>query len=121
MDGGLASHLFYLINSPPIMTAKHSTLALLLFATANLSLAQSVPGTPVAGLAPYERPANAPRITAPPPLDKARALHGVSEPMPASLNFIEHQGGWFTPFTHSGMTPPYDLRGWHTKPAPSAK
>jgi hypothetical protein len=53
--------------------------------------------------------------------DKSRALHGVSEPLPASLKFLDDQGGWFNPFTHPGMLPPYDPRGWHALPAPTKK
>lgn len=68
---------------------------------------------PIAGIEPFQRPANAPRIVTPPPLNKQAALYGVSEPVPASLKFLDDQGGWFNPFTHPGMTGPYDLRGWH--------
>ena len=68
---------------------------------------------PMAGLEPYQRPATAPRITANPPLNKQVALRGVSEPAPASLKFLDDQGGWYNPFTHPGMPAPYDLRGWH--------
>lgn len=70
----------------------------------------------IAGTNPAERPANAPTITE---VQKdatwyASALQGVSQPYPASLRFLENQGNWFSPFTHAGMPPPYDLRGWHT-------
>jgi hypothetical protein len=75
---------------------------------------------PVAGLAPYQRPANAPVLTANPVLDAKQALHGVSFPIPDSLKFLNDQDGWFTPFTHPGMTGPYDLRGWHAAPLPAA-
>lgn len=77
------------------------------------SLLFAAPEYPVAGLAPSQRPAQAPRIDTELPLDKAVALRGVSEPLPASLKFLDQQGGWFTPFNHPGMPPPYDLRGWH--------
>ena len=43
----------------------------------------------------------------------AQALHGVSKPYPYSLNFIDNQGNWYTPFNKAGMLPPYDIRGWH--------
>jgi hypothetical protein len=76
---------------------------------------------PVAGLAPYQRPANAPVLTASPTLDARQALHGVSSPIPDSLKFLKDQGGWFTPFTHPGMTGLYDLRGWHAEPTPAAE
>ncbi len=71
---------------------------------------------PVAGLMPWQRPAQAPRLTADPPLDRKVALHGVSEPIPASLKFLDDQGSWYTPFTQPGMPGPYDLRGWHVAP-----
>jgi hypothetical protein len=71
---------------------------------------------PVAGLAPFQRPANAPVQTASPALSPRQALHGVSSPIPDSLKFLNDQGGWFNPFTHPGMTGPYDLRGWHLAP-----
>lgn len=76
---------------------------------------------PVAGLAPFQRPANAPVQTASPALDARQALHGVSSPIPDSLKFLNDQGGWFNPFTHPGMTGPYDLRGWHAAPIPAAE
>lgn len=68
---------------------------------------------PIAGLAPDARPANAPRLTQATAVDRKAALFGISDPIPASLKFLEHQGGWFNPFLHPGMTGPYDLRGWH--------
>lgn len=76
---------------------------------------------PVAGLTPYQRPAPAPRSTSNPPLDREQALHGVSKPIPASLKFLDDQGGWFNPFTRPGMTGPYDLRGWHLTQPPAAE
>jgi len=76
---------------------------------------------PVAGLTPYQRPANAPVLTTNPVLDPKQALHGVSAPIPDSLKFLGNQGRWFTPFTHPGMTGPYDLRGWHAAPLPAAE
>ncbi len=75
---------------------------------------------PVAGLTPWQRPAQAPRLTVAPPLDRRVALHGVSEPIPASLRFLDNQGGWYNPFIHPGMPAPYDLRGWHGAP-PAAR
>jgi hypothetical protein len=56
-----------------------------------------------------------------PVLDTKQALHGVSSPFPESLKFLNDQGRWFTPFTHPGMTGPYDLRGWHVEPTPAAE
>jgi hypothetical protein len=74
---------------------------------------------PVAGLAPHQRPANAPVLTTSPVLDARQSLRGVSSPVPDSLKFLNDQGAWFTPFTHPGMTGPYDLRGWHAAPTPA--
>ena len=70
---------------------------------------------PVAGVDPHQRPAGAPVITH---FQKSgdwygHALHGVSQPFPASLRFLENQGAWHTPFNRPGMAGPYDLRGWH--------
>lgn len=69
----------------------------------------------VAGTAPDRRPEAAPRITA---FDKSPAWYataraGIAEPYPASLKFLDDQGGWYTPFTRPGMTGPYDIRGLH--------
>lgn len=100
------------------MTSPLSRLPFLLFSVAYACLAHSAP---VAGLAPYERPADAPRLAVAPPANPALALFGVAEPPPPSLNFIKDQGRWYTPFALPGMPPPYDLRGWHVRPAPSAK
>lgn len=72
----------------------------------------------IAGTTPSERPANAP-VIAEAHKDAAwyaTALTGVEQPYPYSLKFLEDQGNWFTPFDHPGMTPPYDLRGWHSNP-----
>lgn len=66
----------------------------------------------VAGTAPDRRPLGAPRVdvfTLTPEL-RAKALRGVSKPVPPSLRFVEDQGGWFTPFTQPNMPPPYDIR-----------
>jgi hypothetical protein len=77
---------------------------------------------PVAGLQPDRRPAQAPQIKQ---VDseavRKAGLRGVSEPIPASLGFLANQGAWYTPFTHPGMTGPYDLRGWHATPAASQR
>lgn len=72
-------------------------------------------GFPIAGLEPWQRPQGAPVITS---VERdeawyARALHGISQPYPASLRFLEDQGNWYTPFIHPGMPGPYDIRGWH--------
>ena len=69
----------------------------------------------IAGVQPDQRPQNAPVVTE---MKKdgawyRHALTGVEKPYPSSLRFLEDQGAWFTPFTHPGMTGPYDIRGWH--------
>ncbi len=70
----------------------------------------------IAGTAPSARPAEAPQITVftPAPEWRAQALHGVAQPYPPSLSWLDDQGAWFTPFIHPGMTGPYDIRGWHS-------
>ena len=69
----------------------------------------------IAGVAPSVRPAGAPTITefVKTPEWYANALHGVVQPYPASLKFLENVGGWWVPFTHPGMIGHYDIRGWH--------
>lgn len=77
----------------------------------------------VAGLVPSQRPASAPAIrkfilSA----DwRKQSLSGVSKPIPASLGFLDHQGAWYTPFNHPGMTGYYDLRNWHPRNGESTK
>ena len=71
---------------------------------------------PIAGVNPEARPVGAPTQTA---LGKTnswykRAVTGVDEPYPASLQFLKSQGRWYTPFTRPGMPGLYDIRGWHT-------
>ncbi len=75
---------------------------------------------PVAGTQPYARPVGAPTITEVRRDEAwyARALAGVSQPIPPSLRWLDDQGNWYTPFTRPGMPPPYDIRGWHSAPAP---
>ncbi|MEZ5723280.1 MAG: hypothetical protein R3D59_18285 [Paracoccaceae bacterium] len=87
--------------------------AMIMFGHSSAVAQQATPF--IAGVSPWERPANAPVITEYPKDAQwyAEALHGVSEPYPYSLRFLENQGGWFTPFTHPGMSGPYDIRGWH--------
>jgi hypothetical protein len=74
---------------------------------------------PVAGLAPQARPAGAPTISSfeRTAAWRANALKGVSEPYPPSLNFLDNQGAWYTPFSRPGMPTPYDLRGLHASGA----
>jgi hypothetical protein len=71
---------------------------------------------PLAGLAPYERPAGAPAIKEFGRSDawRAAALRGVSQPVPDSVSrFLADQGAWYNPFMHSGMPGYYDLRSMH--------
>lgn len=75
---------------------------------------------PVAGFAPSQRPVNAPVLKTTSVSNAGKALHGVSSPIPESLKFLDHQGNWYTPYTHPGMPGPYDLRGWHVAPLPAA-
>lgn len=95
------------------------SVAVLLCAATAVGTAAAAPAE-VAGLAPYERPAGAPRIEAPPPSDKPRTLHGIPDPAPPGLKFVRDQGAWYTPFDRPGMPPPYDLRGWHAQPKKEA-
>ena len=69
----------------------------------------------VAGLAPNQRPVDAPVIQEfSPNADwRTQSLAGISEPIPASLDFIDNQGAWYTPFNHPGMPGYYDLRNLH--------
>ncbi|MBL8399265.1 MAG: hypothetical protein JNL84_14175 [Candidatus Accumulibacter sp.] len=73
---------------------------------------------PIAGLAPYQRPVDAPVIQKfeHPPTWNERALHGITEPVPASFKWLQDQGAWYTPFNLPGMPGYYDLRGWHSPP-----
>lgn len=73
--------------------------------------------TTVAGLAPFERPEGAPVVTEfrPSPEWRAKALQGVSAPIPPSLKFLDDQGAWYSPFLQPGMPGRYDIRGWHAK------
>lgn len=69
----------------------------------------------ISGTAPSVRPADAPVATTV-EHGKAwfkRALAGVSKPVPPSLDFLNDQGDWFTPFTRPGMTGRYDIRNLH--------
>ena len=89
---------------------------LLAIGAAGVAAAETAAETaPVAGLAPWERPAGAPVVTEMAKVADwyARALTGVEPPYPASLRFLEDQGAWHTPFIHPGMTGPYDIRHWH--------
>ena len=67
----------------------------------------------IAGLAPYERPQDAPTITRFIQTDAWREafFRGITPPVPASLDWVRDQGAWYTPFSRPGMAPPYDIRG----------
>ncbi len=100
------------------MQVAGATLAVcaLLLATIPSTLAAEDGSThAIAGLAPHERPVGAPFVSE---VIKdegwySRALHGVSEPYPPSLGFLDNQGNWYTPFTRPGMPGRYDIRGLH--------
>jgi hypothetical protein len=79
------------------------------------SLLPAISAEFVAGLAPNQRPAGAPVIQefALSAGWRAQSLAGVSEPVPASLDFIDSQGAWYTPFNQPGMPGYYDLRNLH--------
>ena len=89
----------------------------------HLTAAQSAEAF-IAGLAPYERPVNAPKLREPAPdiLRATVALRGVVEPVPPSVSqFLKDQGGWYTPFSWPGMHDYYDIRGWQAAPPPAGK
>jgi hypothetical protein len=75
-------------------------------------------GIYIAGTSPSIRPEGMPTITQVQHNTPwyVAALHGVEPPYPPSLNFLDNQGDWFTPFTHAGMSAPYDIRQWHAQP-----
>lgn len=72
----------------------------------------------IAGLRPFERPAQAPVISKVMhgKAWRKRALSGVSKPYPESLRILDDQGNWYTPFVAPGMIGPYDIRNWHAAP-----
>jgi len=72
----------------------------------------------IAGLEPDRRPAGQPTIgeVVRPEGWRKQALRGVSEPIPESLNFLDNQGAWYTPFRKPGMDGRYDIRGLHAAP-----
>lgn len=78
----------------------------------------------VAGTTPWQRPTQAPVIKTHvvTPEMRSAMLKGVSEPVPASLKFLNDQGAWYTPFDRPGMPGYYDLRQMHgsasAKPRP---
>ncbi len=90
--------------------------AAMLLGAGGVVAAQYSPEHPfIAGVKPDRRPEGAP-VLKEYPKDATwyeRALTGIVPPYPYSLKFLEDEGGWYTPFIHPGMLPPYDLRGWH--------
>jgi len=80
-----------------------------------LALNQSLAEEFISGQNPSERPKDAPVIENVEHEGAwyAQALHGISEPYPFSLKFLEDQGNWETPFNKPGMPGRYDIRGWH--------
>ncbi len=93
---------------------KNSKRATEYFESANRESSATAAGF-VAGLAPNQRPVAAPIIRefVPGAEWRARSLAGVSSPIPASLDFIDSQGAWYTPFNQPGMPGYYDLRNLH--------
>lgn len=87
------------------------------------ALASSALSAPIAGLAPHERPAGAPRVAATLVNDAPGSpfLHGVTPPVPPSLNFLRDQGNWYSPFDQPGMPGRYDIRGWYANPPTAGK
>lgn len=69
----------------------------------------------IAGVNPSSRPEAAPVITqyAKDAAWYEEALRGVERPYPASLQFLEDQGAWYTPFNRPGMPGVYDIRNLH--------
>jgi len=69
----------------------------------------------VVGLTPNQRPADAPVIREfmPSANWRSQSLVGISEPIPESLDFLDSQGAWYTPFNRPGMLGYYDLRNMH--------
>jgi len=69
----------------------------------------------IAGLQPDQRPQGAPLKAERSIDDKLleRRMHGVSKPWPGNVEQIARNGEWWVPLRHAGMTPPYDIRGWH--------
>lgn len=92
-------------------------LATLLVAALPATARAQAPG--IVGLAPHQRPVDAPVLGQfSPDLGwRARTLRGVTEPIPPTLRFIDSHGAWYTPFDRPGMPGRYDLRGWHSPPA----
>lgn len=71
----------------------------------------------IAGTKPDRRPESAPVVSTKGLSEKERevALKGVSQPYPPSLEWLDDQGHWYTPFSHPGMPGPYDIRHLHKR------
>lgn len=67
----------------------------------------------IAGLRPYERPAQAPKLTEAPKTSLELAAHGIENLVKEQFTWWADQGAWFTPFKVPGMTGPYDIRSLH--------
>lgn len=65
----------------------------------------------IAGLQPSMRPADAPviRTFTPDKAWEAGALRGIDEPR-RGIDFLAHQGAWYTPFVMPNMPGRYDIR-----------
>jgi len=90
------------------------TITFLIVATTGMTQ-KSEPAYPIAGINSDKRPQEAPVITK---FFKntqwyEQALHGVYEPYPSSLQFLEDQGAWHTPFNRPGFKGAYDIRNWY--------
>ena len=97
------------------MSAKSILITLLIVVCGQDVFASDESSYPIAGTQPSHRPQGAPVIQE---VEKepgwyTRALTGISQPYPYSLQFLEDQGNWHTPFTHPGMHGRYDIRGWY--------
>jgi hypothetical protein len=102
---------------------KPAHLVLCLWAAAAAGGAAAQGSGYVAGLHSDRRPDGAPPAATQvslPPDQLARALHGIEGEPPGNVEAIAATGGWWVPLRGAGMTPPYDLRGWHRQQAPAA-
>ncbi len=98
------------------MKKSNIILSLSFILLSSVSLGQaSQKNSQIAGLHPDKRPVNAPIIKKFIKGDQwyQNALHGISSPYPASLQFLEDQGAWHTPFIKPGFKGAYDIRNWH--------
>ncbi len=94
---------------------KNISLLFLIWIAFSISYTAIAQEISIAGITPHSRPNGAPVINN---INKdnswyKHALQGISAPYPRSLQFLEDQGNWYTPFTRPGMLGPYDIRGFH--------